>query len=130
MSVSVYYYFEDWNYRINLIHFAEELRAKIENNIKNCQSTNFGKSEYGVNVECSVILEPSDDCYDVYSETDKKIYNLYKETIKNADRGFITKLEANQPQTDSGARWWVRYVIVPLISGGSGAALIGWMLLR
>ncbi|MFC1543300.1 hypothetical protein ACFL4K_02030 [Candidatus Neomarinimicrobiota bacterium] len=50
VNLSVYYCFEDWAFRTNLIHFAEDLRSLIELRIANCQSTSVTKDEYGVTI--------------------------------------------------------------------------------
>lgn len=129
INLSVGYYFQDWTYRTNLIYFAEALRAAIEQKVVNCQSARLEKDAYGVDIWCAISLERTDDVYDVYRRTDEAIYALYRNALANADKGFVRELEA-ATRSDSGTRWWVRYVIVPIVSGGTGAAIVTWVLLH
>jgi hypothetical protein len=130
INFSVRIYFQDWSYRTNLLHFAEELRLTAEQQISNCQTVSITKDEYGVTLSCAVLLEPGDDCYDVYTSTDHALSRLYKEVVSKVDQRFISKLEASSAPADAGFRWWIRYVLVPIISGGAGAAVIGWLMLH
>ena len=120
--------FANWPYRTNAIHFADAFRANLENDLSNCQSIEVSKNEYGVNITIQIILGEKSDCHEEFKITDEKIFQIYKREIAQADRPYITKPKSNESGADAGYRWWVRYVIVPIVSGGLGAAAIGWII--
>lgn len=130
IKLCVNFQFKDWAYRLNLIHFSEEFRSLVENSIHNCHSATMDRDEYGTCVWFQISLEPNDDCYLVFRQVDEQILALYKKALSKADVGFVTKLGGENSTGDAGYRWWIRYVAVPLISGGVGAAMIGWALSR
>lgn len=123
-------YFQHWSHRINLLHFAEDLRALAERDLPHCQAASVTKDEYGVSLWISIFLGDTDDCYDLFTTTDQALYVLYKKALTKADATSVNKLQAAPNASESGFRWWVRYVVVPLVSGGAGAALIGWLVLH
>lgn len=123
-------YFQDWSHRTNLLHFAEDLRARTEHSLPHCQSASVTKDEYGVSLWISIFLGDTDDCYGLFTTTDQALSALYKEALTKADASFVSKLATASNASESGFRWWVRYVVVPLVSGGAGAALIGWLVLH
>ena len=129
INLSVDYDFTDWAYRTNLVHFAEHLRSLIEQKLPNCQSAFVEKNEYGISMWCSVFLEKTEDCFAAYLRTDTEFSLLHKEALKSADRLFVEKLESHQ-SSEAGIKWWVRYVAVPIVSGGVGAALVSWLILH
>lgn len=110
------------------MYFSEHLRGLIEQKLTNCQSVAVEKNEYGIKIWCAVILEPNEDCFEVFSRTDAELDTLYKEAVSGADRIFVEKLETGRSD-DNGLKWWIRYVAVPIVSGGVGAALVGWLLI-
>lgn len=122
--------FQDWAYRTNLIHFAEDVRSSAERDLPGCQVASIEKSEYGVSIWIQVMLGEKDDCFELFNASDEKLYSLYKDALLKSDSKFAAKLESQSSANETGFRWWVRYVVVPLISGGMGAALVSWVLSR
>jgi hypothetical protein len=130
IDLSVKIYFQDWSHRTNLLHFAEGLRMLVEHGLPHCQLASVTKDEYGVSLWISIFVGDADDCYELFTATDQALFTLYKKALTKADATFVSKLEAASASSESGLRWWVRYVVVPLVSGGAGAALIGWFVLH
>nr|MBV6630595.1 hypothetical protein [Oceanococcus sp. HetDA_MAG_MS8] len=128
LSISVSYDFKDWSYRSNLIHFAEDLRALIELKLPKCTACRVSRNEYGADLYFEVQLDDQDDVYEAFARSDKSVSELHRETVAEADRLFITLLESRKTgeiETESGLKWWMRFVAVPLLSGGMGAAIVG-----
>ena len=123
-------YYKEWPHKTNLNYVADELRSVVDRQLPNCRSTYLDKGDIGVTLFCEVHLEPTDDCYEAYVSTDKALCLLLKNVISNTDRQSASKVETNAPHPDAGFRWWLRYVLVPIISGGTGAAIIGWLILH
>lgn len=120
--------YKDWTYRINLIHFAEDLQLSIEHELPTCQSVSVEKDEYGVYICAQFMLNEKDDCYETFSKIDEGIFSIHKQTIARTDARFTTKRKSQDADgSDSGYRWWVRYVVVPLLSGTLGVFLLGYV---
>lgn len=130
IRLSVHISFSDWAYRTNLIHFAENFRATIEQQLPGCQSASVAKDKYGITIWIQVLLEETDDCSGIFQTTDKQLNSIYKNALGKADSSFVAKISTHTQSADAGFRWWIRYVIVPLVSGGAGVALVGWILAR
>ncbi|MEW8072687.1 MAG: hypothetical protein AB2826_19900 [Candidatus Thiodiazotropha sp.] len=88
----------------------------------------MSRSDVGVSISCSFEIQPNDDCYQAFHEADKKLSELYKELLKNAGIDQVSSSIRTIEPTEGYTRWWVRYAIVPLLSGGVGAALVAWLL--
>jgi hypothetical protein len=124
MLIALSFYFSDWSRRTSLVDFAEVFRALIEQKVAACRDVRLEKDEYGVSLWISLSMNPGDDFYERFTEAESAIMDLYKQALAKAD----DKLQSLASPADSGFRWWLRYVIVPIVSGGTGAALVVWLL--
>lgn len=109
-----------------MLSFAEIFRRLIEQELRGCRDVRIEKDEYGVSLWISLSLDPSDDCYAKYAEVEDLLGGLYRQALSIGDK----KLDEAASALDAGFRWWLRYVIVPIVSGGTGAALVVWLLSR
>lgn len=126
MLIALRFYFSDWSRRVNLMDFAQTFRGLIEQELTACRDVRFEKDEYGVSLWISLSMKPGDDCYESYTETESAIANLHRRALAEADH----RLQSTAAPSDAGFRWWLRYVIVPIVSGGTLAALVVWLLSR
>jgi hypothetical protein len=116
IAVNLFIAFETWEYRTNLAHFAEEFRASLEQTVPNCQAVTTYNDEYGVHFSCRVRLELTEDVFAAVQRTDDRIYELYLKAVANADAQ-----PARPPSQESGFRWWVEKLIVPIVTALIGA---------
>jgi hypothetical protein len=72
--------------------------------------------EYGVHFSCRVRLELTEDVFAAVQRTDDRIYELYLKAVANADAQ-----PARPPSQESGFRWWVEKLIVPIVTALIGA---------
>ncbi|MCU7805488.1 MAG: hypothetical protein KZQ96_20045 [Candidatus Thiodiazotropha sp. (ex Lucinoma borealis)] len=120
--------FQSWEQRLNLIHFSNHFCVEAERTLPKCHTADMSRSEVGVSISCSFEIQPNDDCYQAFQEADRGLSELYKQLLKNAGIDQVSpSIKAIEP-TEGYTRWWVRYAIVPLLSGGVGAALVAWLL--
>jgi hypothetical protein len=127
LKLAVRYYFKDWAFQTNLIYFAEKLRALTEHKLANCQSSYVEKNEYGITLWCHINIESNQDCYEIFKSSDATIFSLHKDALKEIDPLNANNSVARQPVGESGLKWWLRYVIIPVF-GGVGALVVGWIL--
>lgn len=125
---SVRFTFDDWEERINLIHFVEDIRSLVELRMPGCQAAWVDRDEYGVDICCKIKLEPKDDIYEIFAISDRKMSELHREVISGEGRPFQSLLEVAAVSKESELKWWVRHVIVPVIGGTTVAAVISWFL--
>lgn len=126
MVIALDYSFSNWARRTTVPNFAEIFRRLIEQELRACRDVRIEKNEYGVSLWISLSLDPSDDCYAKYTEVEDSLGSLYRQALLMGDK----KLDEAASAFDTGFRWWLRYVIVPIVSGGTGAALVVWLLSR
>lgn len=126
MVIALNYSFSNWSRRTTVPNFAEIFRRLIEQELRGCRDVRIEKNESGISLWISFSLAPSDDCYAKYTELEDSLGGLYRQALLMGDK----KLDAAASALDAGFRWWLRYVIVPIVSGGTGAALVVWLLSR
>lgn len=106
------------------MHFIERLREQIEINVPGAISTYRGDNPEGIDLFCDFRIEPDADCYGAFRTTDETIHQL-------ARRALATDFPANASivtAPERGLHWWLRHVVVPLVSSAAFAALITWWL--
>lgn len=85
ITISVSYYYQNWEQRKNLIHFANDLISKIETTIDKCQEASVYRVDVGVYISCSFSLEETDDVYEIYKEIDREFSDIYKNLLRDED---------------------------------------------
>lgn len=128
MVLVLYRYFHKWEYRKNLIHFFDEFRSKIESGVVGCVETDSDRDEYGLRLLVHVQLESTSDLHDAYRKASDDIYRLYRESIRGAENEVAELVTRTDGTTEPEPKWWIRHVVVPILSGGAGAALVAWVL--
>lgn len=117
LKVEIYLVFQDWEQRTNLYYFGNKLSLKVESAIERCQTAALSRAAEGINISCTFSIDASDDWFEVYSEVDQNLSKIYKQELLNEDQHFVQYLANEHPQFESNVRWWVRYVLVPILSG-------------
>lgn len=126
MLISLEYAFSKWSRPTNLLDFAEIFRTLIEQELRACRDVRIEKDQDYVSLWITLSMDPGDDCFEKYTITEDALESLYKQALAKGDK----QLEAAASTSDAGFRWWLRYVVVPIVSGGTGAALVVWLLSR
>lgn len=121
-------YYQKWEQRENLIHFGNAFTRKVESTIEKCQACDFSRDEVSITIKCYFSLNENDDCYKEFCKIDEELVALFKKVLRDEDELSELRIVTHDKKAESGGRWWMQNVFVPLLSGGVGAALIGWLI--
>lgn len=114
----------DWHLPINLQHFAERYRDALLDHVDSALECHIDHSDPGLFINCSVSVAPDTDYLSAYKKAVSQILATYRKCLENIYKPPSPK-EAKPLQADdtAGAKWWFRYVIVPLLGSGAVAAI-------
>lgn len=126
--LEIRYQFAELITRINLADFERNIQQVLENELENIQSIRPEKDEAGISFRIARILEPEDDIFEAFASVDRALLSLHKRAIKKSGENFSEKLDSHAREDGSELKWWLRFVAVPIISGGVGAAIVASLL--
>jgi hypothetical protein len=118
----------DWHLPVSLAVFSDQYVAAL---CENSAVASGVQSEYGVDVTYSFIVAPDEDLYLAFQQGAGACLRKYRECIASGYGGTAQKVHrvASSLSTDlDGHRWWIRYVVVPIVGSGTFAAVVAALL--
>ncbi|WP_265948962.1 hypothetical protein [Dechloromonas sp. A34] len=114
----------DWHLPINLHNFAERYRDALLHLVDGATQSNIDQSEPGLFVTCSISVVPDTDYLSTYRKAVSQILATYRKCLEDIYKQPLSK-ESKPIRADdnTGAKWWFRYVIVPILGSGAVAAI-------
>lgn len=131
MHVTMVFDFIDWHLPISLQHFAKSYCDAMLKLVEGATSTHIAATEAGLFITCEVAVPPITNFWAAFQNIDTQVLATYRKCIADT---YIPKSEmpvqTQAPQlTDAhGARWWIRYVLVPIVGSGTFAAVIAGLM--
>lgn len=124
LIISQCFDYGDWHLPINLQHFAERYRDALLHQVEAAFECQVEYSEPGLFIICSISVSPDSDYLSVYGKATSQILAIYRECVENIYKP-VSRKEVKPLRTDdtAGAKWWFRYVIVPLLGSSAVAAI-------
>lgn len=126
LVVTLYFSFSDWHLPLNLSHFAEAYCSSLRENVENETDTYVEPDNLGVYVCCGVSVSSTTSFFSAYRKAEAQILATYRTCLADVYKpaASLKKDTKQVPSVDvSGAKWWVKYVIVPVLGSGSVAAI-------
>jgi hypothetical protein len=118
----------DWHLPISLAAFSDQYVAALEETPAKARVV---QSEYGVDITCSFAVAPNEDLYVAIQRTAANCLRKYRECIASG-YGVVVQQVRRAPSHVShdmyGHKWWIRYVLVPIIGSGAFAAVVAGVL--
>lgn len=129
LIVTITFDYADWHHPLNLQHFAERYCDAWRQDVAQATNCHIDRSEIGLYINCSIQVSPEVDYLSAYQKIDAQVLAVYRKCLSEVStQNTQPKTDAPSTpvgeRTDSGAKWWVRYVIVPVIGSGAVAALV------
>lgn len=114
----------DWHLPMNLQHFAERYRDALLHQVVSALECHIDHSDPGLFINCSISVAPDTDYLSAYAKAVSQILATYRKCLEDIYKQPSPK-EAKLPQADdtAGAKWWFRYVIVPILGSSAVAAI-------
>jgi hypothetical protein len=107
--------FDSWPHNTNVIHFAQALASTIEKQLVGCKSVRYDLQEYGPQLHCEIALDTEADLWIAIQSMDKQLNSIVRNSIIS-DAGLVKMpAPAALKPDEAGAKWWVRYVGIPLL---------------
>ncbi|SRR5258706_5723400 len=111
----------NWHLPMHLADFCDELSQLIASAKDLVTSTNSTEDEGSIYITVTAPIGPTVDCYAVFQSVDELILRSYRGTLRMFMRETPARRakESPAPPADThGPRWWIRYVVVPVVLGG------------
>lgn len=124
LIITLSFNYVDWHLPINLQHFAERYRSALLHHVDSALECSIEHSGPGIFVNCSISVAPDTDYLSAYEKAANQILASYRKCLEDIYKP-PSRNEAKQPQAGdtAGAKWWFRYVIVPILGSGAVAAI-------
>lgn len=114
----------DWHLPINLQHFAERYRDALLLHVDSALECHIDHSDPGLLINCSISVTPDTDYLSAYRKAVSQILVTYRKCLENIYKPSSSKeVKLLQADDTAGAKWWFRYVIVPILGSGAVAAI-------
>lgn len=128
LTVVLNFDYVDWHLPLNLQHFVESFRDALIQQVDHANNCHIDHRDIGLSVDCSVGVDPDTNYFSAFKKVDAQVLATYRKCLSDIyKQQHVPKLEpitvSRPDEAASGARWWVRYVIVPVIGSGAVAAL-------
>jgi hypothetical protein len=124
LIVTVTFDFADWHLPKNLRDFIDDYCAMLKNEVDNFVNAYPDQNDVGFSIICSATVPPSENFYAAYQKLSDQILKSYRHTLAtlfSKTDNTVKSITISQPTDTHGARWWIRYVAVPVL--GSGAVI-------
>lgn len=129
LSIIVCLDFADWHLPLNLPHFAEKYIDSLKENVAGILRAEIETTDAGLYIVCGVTVMPTSTYLSAYRNLDAQVLATYRKCLGDIYKPkSVKKAEPGQPQDYSGTKWWVRYVVVPVIGSGAFAAAAAWLI--
>ena len=131
LRVTMIFDFVDWHLPVNLQHFGENYRDAMLVEVKEALLAEITTTEFGLFITCGVRVPPKTNYLDAYRKINTQVLTTYRKCIADTYKSKDIKVINSRPlqKSDStGLKWWVRYVLVPVIGSGAFAAVIAGLI--
>lgn len=123
ISVSVDLSFADWHLPKNLRDFADDYRSVLLSGLSNLVSVTIDQDEVGYSLTCIVKVPPAEDFFAAYTNLAQEVSAAYRQALAELVQPSATT-QSTSPTDSHGPRWWIRYVVVPVLGSGAVAAAV------
>ncbi|MGV3627408.1 MAG: hypothetical protein ACO1PN_06940 [Betaproteobacteria bacterium] len=111
-----------WKAEHNLLLYARKVAARLLLELPDCRSASFYDEEVGVGLACDLDIPIEADLYQYIHELDKRVKAIIHTPLHTSD--ITTKPVAGLKPDEHGAKWWIRYVLIPLAGSATIIALL------
>jgi hypothetical protein len=127
ISESMYFAYSAWHLPGNLVDFVDELKKELEQKQYGMARVTTDRSDATIYVSSAIAIAPDEDCLVSFTRLDDAMRSAHRAAL----RRFIAahaKLVVPDAPDSRGVKWWLRYVIVPVLGSGACVALVTWLI--
>lgn len=117
--------YPDWHLPVSLPLFAESYCEALNQQVEGAIQSDIEHSDIGLFISCAISVPPSTNFWSAYQKANGQILSVYRKCLADIYKRQHQPTYKAQPLGDesSGAKWWFRYVIVPVLGSGAVAAV-------
>lgn len=125
LSVVLCFDYADWHLPVSLPHFLESYREALLQQVEHVTQTFIEQSDVGFFLSCSVVVQPDEDFWSTYQQAVSQVLAIYRKCLAElyGERHQTKPKMVTKNDENSGAKWWFRYVVVPVLGSGAVAAI-------
>lgn len=126
LTIILNFNYVDWHLPISLPHFLEGYREALFKEVKDATQATIESSDVvGFFISCSVVVQPTENFWSAYLQTTSQMLTIYRKFLAEmfGERQQLKPKKTSSDDDNSGAKWWFRYVIVPVLGSGAVAAI-------
>lgn len=109
-----------WDQPINFKHFLSVFCDVLRTQLPRVNDVSQEHMEGLTFVTVDIGMDLDADCFNVFREVDLNMIRLFRQTL---DRPMKLEISSASEKSDTGLKWWMRYVIVPVACSSGFAAL-------
>lgn len=130
LEYTAYIDYSDWKENINLFKFVEKFIEDLKKRNASIINTYMYRETDSVYFVLTKKLQGDDDCLQTYLDLDKFVDNTYHSILTDRDTNLFQNKSENKEVETEKYKWWIRFVIVPIICSGTFAALVAWLVVK
>lgn len=134
MEVTATIYYDQWHLSCNLSQFAARYCAEMEAHTGEFHSANVTtRKEEGLGIAMVIktILHQDDDLHKSIEKVERFMSSAYRNSIRLHNAQMETQGSSSTQWHDTnGIQRWLERVVVPVVTSGSLALIVGWFLGR
>lgn len=114
----VFYDHANWHLPIHLADFCELLRDELLQSKDLIRRVDIYEYDASITLSCVASIASLEDCFNKFQALDDLLLKSFRVCLRSLMKNSTTRhdKEASQAAGDGhGAKWWIRYVVVPLV---------------
>lgn len=120
--------YRDWHLPFNLVHFVEQYEDKLRTTVTNFLGTQNIKMEASFIISCTVSVDTTKTILDAYNQLDRELQKIYRKCLSDITAPVHFEGSKAIPSDETGFKWWIKYVIVPIVGSGTFAGVLALLL--
>lgn len=126
LSFSISHDYADWKNSSNLIHFSAALAGDFLQKLPDCVSATSRPDDVNVVVSVRLDVPQTADLYEYISQVDQCTLQILNERMQSLT-GKPVPPQGLKPD-EHGYKWWLRYIVTPILGSAALIALLRWVL--
>ncbi len=120
-SFTLFYSPDDWHQRKNLWHYTKELSGKLLGELIEANSASVGKDQGHTWIDIELEFQAKEEICNYIIDLEKRVQMIAQHVLKEKSETEYEPQAGLKPD-EKGFKWWLRYIIVPVLGS---AGLIG-----
>ncbi|WP_223115553.1 hypothetical protein, partial [Luteimonas suaedae] len=128
LTGSIFHGYQEWAGAENLADYGARLAAQLRTALPSCISCRTQRDEYGVTVWFTVEIPAQSDLSRYLRNIDSLTLRNIADSRGGASHAFVLRASAPPGSDDRGIKWWIRYVVVPLLGSATAVAFVALLI--